>query len=101
PVTPRAPHSYPTRRSSDLDLPGRRVRGSDGGDCRRPLGAAAHPAALAGAAERHGGLRPPGPPAVRGRPPVPKPSMGAAGDGAGGDRKSTRLNSSHVKTTYA
>src|SRR5690606_42029338 len=79
---PRHTHPFPTRRSSDLG------RG-------RPLGARRH---------RH----PPRPPCPhRHRPPTAGAvapvavASGVGGGAAGEDRKSTRLNSSHVKISYA
>src|SRR5690606_41022340 len=87
-AAPRALPSFPTRRSSDLLLAGpaaalaragRRPRlggRADGGGLRgRPLRAAPVP----GPGRRRAAVRPAGPP----------------------DRKSTRLNSSHVKISYA
>src|SRR5690606_40863700 len=88
---PRALHSFPTRRSSDLapllrldlhpDGPGLPARGAD----RLPV--------LAG----QGGLRGRSGEGRRGPGPAPRRALTAAGL----DRKSTRLNSSHVKISYA
>src|SRR5690606_41976098 len=89
----RDPHSFPTRRSSDLDHLQRLAAGGDEVEHQPPTLAAgegvlarvgqADPAA-SGAQGRHGVLQ--------ARPmllDVPE------------DRKSTRLNSSHVKISYA
>src|SRR5690606_41297210 len=70
-------HSFPTRRSSDL--------GGDGAQC---AGCALAAAGRLG--ECSSGPRLPS--ATR---------RGASAAAAGGDRKSTRLNSSHVKISYA
>src|SRR5690606_41611943 len=77
-------HSSPTRRSSDL---GTRRRARQGPGTRDRVRRAVRPVegppparGDAGAAGR-----------VRGRPPAPRLT----------DRKSTRLNSSHVKSSYA
>src|SRR5207247_8978819 len=81
----RDPHSVPTRRSSDLERMAEvrlAVRVVDGGrkvELRHPLRPSAAPA------------RPPG----RRRPRC------AARPATPGDRKSTRLNSSHERTSYA
>src|SRR5690606_40104834 len=77
PAARRALHSFPTRRSSDLW--GRRLQAADRGGARP---AAARAPALGGGA--CGGARQPG----RDRRDRE-------------DRKSTRLNSSHVKISYA
>src|SRR5690606_40045299 len=71
-VDPRDLHSFPTRRSSDLDGEPRLARARE--------------------------------PAEIGRDPVHRPSdlcRGAAVVRTWRDRKSTRLNSSHVKISYA
>src|SRR5699024_12612210 len=80
----RARHPFPTRRSSDLRLPGRRTRGPHLGT-ERGLGGEVRTGADARAHRRDRrsstvdvGLR-----------------------WGGGDRKSTRLNSSHVSISYA
>src|SRR5207253_7686540 len=93
--TPRPPHSFPTRRSSDLvrghraleeRAPGdveerptgsRRHEQQEGAGCRRPEPDRDEGEREPGGAERH-----------RRRDMSP-------------DRKSTRLNSSHVATSYA
>src|SRR5690606_41836399 len=74
---PRDLHSFPTRRSSDLDARGDGV----GRDCGGVRDRAA-PERLAAAAHSDVGSR-------------------WSPRGAAGDRKSTRLNSSHVKISYA
>src|SRR5690606_41669849 len=79
---PRDLHSFPTRRSSDLGAdPDRLAEGSDGGGGGHPL-------------HRHVG----GPQATAGARPR---SRLAGREIRGRDRKSTRLNSSHVKISYA
>src|SRR5690606_40053312 len=89
-VAPPLPHPFPTRRSSDLARRRLRRTGGDSGRGvrRRPV-----------RRRRTGGARP----AVR-----PRPRHGAAlaagrggGQRAAQDRKSTRLNSSHVESSYA
>src|SRR5207302_11279563 len=70
-------HSFPTRRSSDL-VPGACGRNRALGD-RSP-------------SRRGGGRR---------TPPVARLRSVLAGSKHAGDRKSTRLNSSHVKISYA
>src|SRR5690606_41709616 len=96
----RALLSFPTRRSSDLGV--RAVRGdvvvvelADLGAGRRPE-AVERPALALGVlgAARHHRLAVGGDDDLVGEEPV-------GGDGAVGDRKSTRLNSSHVKKSYA
>src|SRR5207249_8630755 len=87
----RALHSFPTRRSSDLesldDLPVLPLR-EEATDARRHLGAdVAHLRQLLG-----GGIH----------DALERPEV--LGEGLGGalrDRKSTRLNSSHVSISYA
>src|SRR5690625_6911608 len=79
-------HSFPTRRSSDLDDADRqsvplRVEGVD-----RVL----EDGRVAGVVLRH-----------RDDEPVEALDLLRPGDGAGQDRKSTRLNSSHVAISYA
>src|SRR5690606_42035185 len=101
PASPAVLHSFPTRRSSDLTL-GRRdgvhaaVVGLDG---QRVLVAVVD---LFGVHERDDGHVGP---RVLERTVVPPAAVAepvARGvDGEGGDRKSTRLNSSHVKISYA
>src|SRR5690606_42056447 len=86
-AAPRDLHSFPTRRSSDLGLAVRDVAAGDG-------------LADAGAADGPGR-------AARGRNDAgqradPRAAGTAPGlDRTQRDRKSTRLNSSHVKTSYA
>src|SRR5690606_40630197 len=78
----RATDTFPTRRSSDLQnrqIPGRRAGG-------RPQGAGAE------VRRGRGALLPAAGGALRRRRHLL---------GGGADRKSTRLNSSHVKTSYA
>src|SRR5690606_41884140 len=92
--------SFPTRRSSDLP---RRAAGLRAGEPRalhahHALDAVARRGvrALAGHGDRLGGV------ARRGsRRGAPHLALEAAARPAGGDRKSTRLNSSHVKISYA
>src|SRR5207247_6275178 len=92
PSRPRlAPHSFPTRRSSDLGLPRRAgARKAEAGppDLVLPDGGRG----------RRGGGRVHGPPGPR-----PLPRLLGAEPGARGrpDRKSTRLNSSHEWISYA
>src|SRR5699024_12567902 len=74
----RALHSFPTRRSSDL----RHLYGGGGGHRRRRPDQERHPQA-SGTHHRQA-------PPLRGR-----------GGGIRRDRKSTRLNSSHVSISYA
>src|SRR5690606_41836241 len=93
PAAPLLLHSFPTRRSSDL----RRHRGGrDGVDpCQCPPRSAEHRRPTLGDRCTLGARR--RSPAVPGlRRPVAVPER--AGDQ---DRKSTRLNSSHVKISYA
>src|SRR5690606_41952828 len=78
PADPLALHSFPTRRSSDLQ-PHRRPARAGQGRARR---------------DHHQRGPRPAPPGGGAAGPVP----GQAGDR---DRKSTRLNSSHVKISYA
>src|SRR5690606_41869609 len=82
----REPHSFPTRRSSDLGGgPAQRGTARDGAGQRAGVdGAAAVPQAAAGI---HGA--------------VSAGAPAAGGQQSPGDRKSTRLNSSHVKISYA
>src|SRR5690606_39731417 len=101
PAVPRAPHSFPTRRSSDLLSA--RLPGAAAAKLPRPQPDGAHrtvarsaPASL------------PARDAGRGRTthrPFHGPERRADGqtvaDLPPGDRKSTRLNSSHVKISYA
>src|SRR5207249_10620428 len=96
----RAPPSSPTRRSSDLTgaRPGARPR--RGGRCS--VTADDVDVDLAAAADQrvHDGAQ---------EHPLPEPARGLADDdladvaraGVGQDRKSTRLNSSHVSISYA
>src|SRR5699024_11300346 len=89
-VAPRALHAFPTRRSSDL---GRRI-GRRAGGCGHA-----------------GGRGRPGGPTEPGSPGGPSAAAGSAGcflaggawtaSAQDGDRKSTRLNSSHVSISYA
>src|SRR5690606_39704685 len=81
---PRALHSFPTRRSSDLD-PGS-VRAAERA-FRGPTVPDGHPAQRASG--RGTQLR------------VAGAGLRQAVPGCRGDRKSTRLNSSHVKISYA
>src|SRR5204863_1747951 len=79
-------HSFPTRRSSDLQGAGALpARGGGGG----PAAAPQHRAAVRGRRAR--------------RPADPGPAgrRRGAGPEMGSDRKSTRLNSSHVEISYA
>src|SRR5690606_41417827 len=89
-ATPRLLHSFPTRRSSDLaqgPAPGS-ATGSHAVARQRSCCAAPAPGTRP-ASPGGGGSRPDGSSAGPGsRPPPP-------------DRKSTRLNSSHVKISYA
>src|SRR5690606_42052189 len=91
PSTPLFLPYYPTRRSSDLPSRPRtrRLRRPEGRRReRRPgIGATAH--------ADHAGRRRP---RRRGRD---RPGPGHAREDGAEDRKSTRLNSSHVKTSYA
>src|SRR5439155_21017807 len=82
---PRNLHSFPTRRSSDLARRGLRVRGRRGLRVRRTDVLAA----------RQG--RPP----VRRHHPPRRLRLHRRLRRAGEDRKSTRLNSSHVAISYA
>src|SRR5690606_40696158 len=86
--------SFPTRRSSDLPLDegtgGTRDSGCDAGHAGSQRVARLHP--LGGPRWRHGGSA-----AVRAR----GTRLATPAGGLGGDRKSTRLNSSHVKISYA
>src|SRR5204862_5742430 len=92
---PRLLPSFPTRRSSDLRreplrrLPGRARLRLRLGVLRRRRGRAVPRAAPGGA---RGGTPPRGPPHGR---------RAGEEEGARGDRKSTRLNSSHVEISYA
>src|SRR5437870_11387804 len=79
-VAPRHPHSFPTRRSSDLGLETERIEAGDrGGFEGTPVYMA--PEVLAGQ-----------PASVR---------ADAGWPASTSDRKSTRLNSSHVASSYA
>src|SRR5207245_10989635 len=93
-------HSFPTRRSSDLDFPEGEARDAEGSELQEWLG---HDrlCRLKGSAIRtreltarchHTSGRP-----SRKNPPVGPPS----GRVAAQDRKSTRLNSSHGSISYA
>src|SRR5690606_41599017 len=84
PHDPRAVHSFPTRRSSDLRPPQ---------GCRR--GADPHPDR-----DRHLDHRPLGPGGGT-REQLQRAAPPAWWQGHREDRKSTRLNSSHVKISYA
>src|SRR5437868_8360437 len=89
PLPHRALHSFPTRRSSDL------------GVCMSAVSVAAAPLVeLRGVAKRFGAAQPPGPVgrALRKMGLTQPPVVTHALDG---DRKSTRLNSSHVSISYA
>src|SRR5690606_42005447 len=87
-------HSFPTRRSSDLERGGGRPLRRSLGEARAEWSRPAHGAKGASGANRPGAaLGADGSRAAR-RP------IGR-GDLAGLDRKSTRLNSSHVKISYA
>src|SRR5205807_7401226 len=88
------PPPFPTRRSSDPAPPSRtaskpheRYRRRDGDGAR-------------GAARGAGLGRPAGTPAERGGSQV-RADRGAVPDARGADRKSTRLNSSHLVISYA
>src|SRR5690606_42130065 len=86
---PLALHSFPTRRSSDL---------ADRDDHRRRLPPAR------GARARRGGGRDRAERRLAAAPARRRDRAGCSvprGDRRGGDRKSTRLNSSHVKISYA
>src|SRR5207245_11686460 len=92
----RGPRSFPTRRSSDLVNPAGDAGGAVdagpaavGGDCRRRH--AGRPGPDPGRADEQ-------PVGSGGAGSVPPP---AALPGPGGDRKSTRLNSSHGSISYA
>src|SRR5439155_17986243 len=92
---PRALPSFPTRRSSDLAC-ARALAGRRAADAARRAGRARGAAALATDRDAPAlrALRPL-PPALLRRPPHPHPLLGRR------DRKSTRLNSSHVAISYA
>src|SRR5690606_41895045 len=84
------PRSFPTRRSSDL-------RGPDAHRARRPRPVALLDVGFAGGAPRRcpgGGARQPRPPSRRTRGRLTRLARRR-------DRKSTRLNSSHAKISYA
>src|SRR5207249_10556507 len=84
-------HSFPTRRSSDLRL-GRRVRPPRG----------SQPAVPVRTRRRHGTRRRRGPARRRQRGRLLlRSARRRRGGAAGEDRKSTRLNSSHVSISYA
>src|SRR5207253_11096353 len=85
PADHRDLHSFPTRRSSDLDELAR------SGPARQPADRRDDDRTTA--RREPGRPAPPGPAVQRRRP--------ARRGGAGGDRKSTRLNSSHVAISYA
>src|SRR5205814_9178474 len=83
-LAPRALHSFPTRRSSDLGAPPGADLGRGAGRRRRlvrPVHHRAVPARQGDRLDRRGRL--------------------AAADGDRLDRKSTRLNSSHLGISYA
>src|SRR5207302_10912384 len=94
-------HSFPTRRSSDLSEKRRETYGNNRRDGEAPAG----PARPRPAPHRRGGPR------HRGRPDRGRrlrrvafsirQSEGEDRPQWGRDRKSTRLNSSHVKISYA
>src|SRR5690606_41955382 len=86
-------HSFPTRRSSDLPRlpPFPRGRGGDRPPRRAPL-----PASRSSGA--HADLQPRNPQLLRHPPLRPRPACPLE---SRQDRKSTRLNSSHVKISYA
>src|SRR5690606_40592166 len=90
-VALRALPSFPTRRSSDL-----RGAPSGGGAPRLPAGARGEVRERRAGADRRDqeGLAQPGPDPGRFRPARTRPRLCR-------DRKSTRLNSSHVKISYA
>src|SRR5690606_42067766 len=91
--TARSPRAFPTRRSSDLTQNGHQQldRATDRGDLDE--GDAQQPEVRSGpgrvGAAAQGGIHEPA--GIRGN------AQGHAGE----DRKSTRLNSSHVKSSYA
>src|SRR5690606_41563746 len=85
----RALHSFPTRRSSDLRLPSKAARSALG--VAVDLSGPADAALVARRQQPECGRRPVEP--VVGRATTPIWSIR--------DRKSTRLNSSHVKISYA
>src|SRR5690606_41125389 len=90
PSVPRDLHSFPTRRSSDLAL---------AGDAPAP----GDSAAMTGIVEKPSPAQAPSNLSVVGRYVLPAdifPLLANTAPGAG-DRKSTRLNSSHVKISYA
>src|SRR5439155_26940477 len=95
PTPPRAPPSSPTRRSSDLEA-GVLHRGAEHG----VAAAGEHVAAIV-IENRRRRLRGPG--GGRHLPPhgLDRQRPRQARAGADGDRKSTRLNSSHVAISYA
>src|SRR5690606_41801535 len=87
-------HSFPTRRSSDLALPRPVRKLGAGGVC---------PDALQSRGDRGGGreAHSPGPAPGVTEARVPASGSTSASAARGVDRKSTRLNSSHVKISYA
>src|SRR5690606_40690107 len=89
PIRPRALHSFPTRRSSDLEYPAHQLDAFLGGrDLRQDSGTHGYraPSQVISRVPARAPFLPPRP--------VPTPSVQR-------DRKSTRLNSSHVKISYA
>src|SRR5690606_41684223 len=92
--------SFPTRRSSDLATTDvlRRRRASP--EDQAVAGAVAHGAAREPMARNRRDLAS-GPDLLAVMPPPRSARTGTCPTRRPGDRKSTRLNSSHVKTTYA
>src|SRR5207253_11024428 len=86
-------HSFPTRRSSDLRLPYKLGSHQEG-----PSMAVRQKTAKSKAEARKGGseIQP-----AKGKLGIMIPGMGAVATNHDPDRKSTRLNSSHVAISYA
>src|SRR5207253_10100536 len=98
PDAPRpAPHSFPTRRSSDL---GRLVRSVDLSIETKPTASSTHTRSFGEVAGTRRIDRPTSPFRVRARRAVDADGTRLA-PGETADRKSTRLNSSHVAISYA
>src|SRR5207253_10368164 len=92
---------FPTRRSSDLPAAGRSAPAER--DAHRGAGGRGAPARVRrhrGGPGRGGGPAPDGAGPVAGGLRAPGAARLARGEGAARDRKSTRLNSSHVALPY-
>src|SRR5690606_42064326 len=93
-------HASPTRRSSDL-APFDRPAGDDGHDGLPEVEARLRRARVPGVMSVRPNVRPRAGARNSSARTVPIRSIGADRTSGGSDRKSTRLNSSHVKNSYA